>query len=89
MKIRSDLINNGTSGIQYYPGYLPKLIRSKMFKGYHIWRQTIEKLDPEVRRDILHRIKVTKHANINDPKFVDELEDWLVDNPEYAFLVEY
>ncbi len=89
MKIRSDLINNGTSGIQYYPGYLPKLIRSKMFKGRHIWRQTIEKLDPEVRRDILLKMEETKHANLSDERFVKELEDWLVDNPEYAFLVEY
>lgn len=89
MKIRSDLINNGESGIQYYPGYLPKLIRSKMFKGRHIWRQTIEKLNPEVRKDILLKIQETKNANLSDERFVKELEDWLVENPEYSFLVEY
>ncbi len=89
MRIRDDLINNGKSGIQYYPGYLPKLIRVRMFKGRHIWRQTIQKLDPEVRRDIILKMGETKNADLSDERFVKELEDWLVDNPEYAFLVEY
>lgn len=89
MKIRSDLINNGESGIQHYPGYLPKLIRRRMFKGRHTWRQTIKKLDPEVRRDIILKMESTKHGNLSDEWLVKELEDWLVDNPEYSFLVEY
>ena len=89
MKIRSDLINNGESGIQHYHGYLPKLIRSKMFKGRHIWWQTIEKLGPEVKRDNVLKMGETKHADLSDEWLIKELEDWLVENPEYSFLVEY
>ena len=88
MKIRNGLIHNGESGIEYYPGYLPKLLRVVLFgERRAIWKETIEKLD--VYPEILREIYETKHADLNDKKFVIELEEWIKNNPKYSFLVEY
>lgn len=91
MKVHNSLIQNGESGIEFYPGYLPKLIRIFLVgERRSIWKETIKKLNPKIRHEIILKMQATKHADMLDDDFlVKELEDWLVDNPEYAFLVEY
>ena len=86
MKIRADLINDRKSGIENYPGYIPVLIRREMYTVTSDWLRNIEKLDNY--HEIIRKMGSLRHVH-DENLFIKELDDWLADNPEYSFLVEY